>query len=123
MCPPFRRGGSSRGPAPTLQSPPPINNLTNFPVLNRNLRSNQFPTPPRPNVEVLERINRAVVKARLDLLAAKENVSAWKVSQAALLILKVDSWESLGFQMQEVHSLHQLIAIEGKVSFFHYIFF
>ena len=42
-------------------------------------------------------------------------MTAWKVSQAALLMLKADSWESLGFQMQQVPSLYHLMAIEGKV--------
>ncbi|KAM7485828.1 hypothetical protein LguiA_001837 [Lonicera macranthoides] len=121
MCPPFPRGGGRRR-TPPLHSPPPINTPTNFPVQNRNFRPNQFPYPPRPNVEVLERIDRAVVKARLDLLAAGENASAWKVSQAALLILKVDSWESLGVQMQQVPSLHRLIVTEAKINAFIHCF-
>lgn len=54
-------------------------------------------------------------KARQDLLAAGESVSAWKVSQAVLVTLQVDSWDSLGLRMQEVPSLHRLILTEGKV--------
>lgn len=55
------------------------------------------------------------MKAHCDLVAARESVSAWKVSQAALLVLKADSWESLGVQMQLVPSLNRLIVVEGKV--------
>lgn len=55
------------------------------------------------------------MKARGDLLASKENVSAWKVSQGALLMVKADSWESLGFQMQQVPTLNHLLVTEGKV--------
>lgn len=84
----------------------PIQNA-NFPVQNPNCR-------PRPN-EALERIDKAVSKAHRDLLAAGESVSAWKVCQSALLILKADSWDSLGFQMQQVPSLYRLIVTEGKV--------
>lgn len=42
-------------------------------------------------------------------------MTAWKVSQAALLTLKAESWEALGFQMQQVPSLYSLMVIEGKV--------
>ncbi|KAF5736629.1 hypothetical protein HS088_TW14G00776 [Tripterygium wilfordii] len=77
--------------------------------------------PQKPK-EVLERIDRAVMKARLNLLASKENVSAWNVSQAALVALQVDSWNSLGFQMQEIPSLHQLIVTEGKINAFIHCF-
>ncbi|KAM7485838.1 hypothetical protein LguiA_001847 [Lonicera macranthoides] len=121
MYPPFHGGGGRRG-TPPLHSPPPINSPTNFPVQNRNFWPNQFPYPLWPNVEVLEMIDRAVVKARLNLLAAGENASAWKVSQAALLILKVDSWELLGVQMQQVPSLHRLIVTEGKINAFIHCF-
>ncbi|KAM7485827.1 hypothetical protein LguiA_001836 [Lonicera macranthoides] len=104
-----------------IQNPNFTNTPTNFPVRSPNFRPNQFPNPPRP-IEALERINRAVVKARLDLLAAGETASAWKVSQAVLLILKADSWESLGFQMQQVPSLHRLIVTEGKINAFIHCF-
>ncbi|KAJ7955389.1 Histidine kinase/DNA gyrase B [Quillaja saponaria] len=70
----------------------------------------------------LDKIEHAVVKARHDLLAAGESVSAWKVAQAALLMLQVDSWNSLGFRMQEVPSLHRLMMIEGKVTAFIHCF-
>ncbi|KAF2299960.1 hypothetical protein GH714_006425 [Hevea brasiliensis] len=72
--------------------------------------------------ELLERVDRAAEKAWQDLLAAGESVSAWKVSQAALVTLQVDSWDSLGFRMQEVPSLHRLILTEGKVNAFIHCF-
>ncbi|KAJ9182462.1 hypothetical protein P3X46_006457 [Hevea brasiliensis] len=72
--------------------------------------------------ETLERVDRAAEKAWQDLLAAGESVSAWKVSQAALVTLQVDSWDSLGFRMQEVPSLHRLILTEGKVNAFIHCF-
>lgn len=64
---------------------------------------------------VLERVDRAVAKARRDLIAAGESVSAWKVLQSALQMLQVDSWRSLGCQMLEVPSLRQLILTEERV--------
>lgn len=67
------------------------------------------------NKEGIERVDKAVVKARKDLIEAGKNVTAWKVSQAALVILNSDTWDSLGFKVQEVPSLHSLIVLEGKV--------
>lgn len=72
--------------------------------------------------ELIEGTERAVAKAWRDLVAAGESVSAWKVSQAALLALRVDSWSSLGFQMQEVPALHRLMATEGKINAFIHCF-
>ncbi|KAM1380549.1 hypothetical protein ACFX2I_022261 [Malus domestica] len=63
---------------------------------------------------MLESIDRVVGKARYELTAAGENVSAWKVVQSTLLMLKVDSWDSLGFQMQQVPSLNLLMLTEAK---------
>ncbi|CAI0437023.1 unnamed protein product [Linum tenue] len=63
----------------------------------------------------IEKIDRAADKARRDLIAAGEGVTSWKVSQEVLLALQVDSWQSLGFRMQEIPSLHRLILTEGKV--------
>lgn len=60
-------------------------------------------------------VDRAVEKARGDLVRAGDSVSTWKVRQAALVILKTDSWDSFGFQMQEVPSLYRLMVTEGKV--------
>lgn len=99
---------------PYLQNP-------NFPLQNpnfaiRNTALSGFrPEPPRRSKQDLDRVDSAVVKARRDFVAAGESVSAWKVSQSALLALQVDSWESLGFPMQEVPSLQSLIVTEGKV--------
>lgn len=81
-----------------------------------------FPQQVRPQFrgstsrnDTLERINAALVKARQDIIAAGENVSTLKVSQAALLTLEVDSWESLGLRMQHVPYLYNLMCTEGKV--------
>ncbi|XP_078441765.1 histidine kinase-, DNA gyrase B-, and HSP90-like ATPase family protein [Wolffia australiana] len=65
-----------------------------------------------------ERAETALEKAHCEVLAAGENVSAWKVSQAALVSLQVDSWASLGFQFQDIPYLRRLVAIEGKVNAF-----
>ncbi|KAF3456594.1 hypothetical protein FNV43_RR01248 [Rhamnella rubrinervis] len=117
-----------------LQSPPFQNHRfpTNFPVqgsdfsmLNHGFPVQQFPGPnfqPQNPRELLEKVDRAVSKARRDLLAAGESVSAWKVSQSALLMLQVDCWGSLGFRMQQVPSLHSLIVIEGKMNAFIHCF-
>ena len=63
----------------------------------------------------MEEVDKAATNACAELQAAGENVSAWKVSQAALMALEIESWSSLGFQMQQVPSLNNLIAVEGKV--------
>lgn len=73
-----------------------------------------YATSSKPK-ETLDRIESAIVKAHNTLLATGDTVSAWSVSQSALLYLQVDSWGSLGFQMQQVPSLHRLMVIEGKV--------
>ena len=64
---------------------------------------------------IIEKVDRAVTNARRNIIAARESVTTWKVSQDALLILNLDSWSSLGFPMQEVPSLHRLMLTEGKV--------
>ncbi|CAL9130952.1 unnamed protein product [Musa acuminata var. zebrina] len=83
-----------------------------------------FPQPnPSPNPQaLLDRVNAAATKAHRDLVAVGQSVSSWKVSQAALLALKIDSWSALGFQIQDVPSLHSLIVTEGKISAFIHCF-
>ena len=75
------------------------------------------PPPPQPQArkKTVEEVDKAATNACAELKAAGENVSAWKVSQAALMALEIESWSSLGFQMQQVPSLNNLIAVEGKV--------
>ncbi|XAR62556.1 hypothetical protein NMG60_11017358 [Bertholletia excelsa] len=122
---------------PTYQYPQnPVVNLqgsnssisaSNFPIGVSSLAPNVFPNQgfqPRPSRSrvSIERIDRAVAKARDDLLAAREAVSAWKVSQSALMALQVESWDSLGLQMQQVPSLHHLIVTEGKINSFIHCF-
>ncbi|PWA40966.1 hypothetical protein CTI12_AA557850 [Artemisia annua] len=63
-------------------------------------------------------IDAAVKKAHNDLLAAGESVTAWRVSQAALVMLNADSFESLGCCMQYVPSLYRIIITEAKVNSF-----
>lgn len=131
-----RTGGRWQQPSP-FQSPYPNNAYiqppqyqnqsfpTNSPVQgcdfsirNQGFPVQQFPgqvSQPQNPRKLLEKVDRAVVKARRDLLAAGESVSVWKVSQSALLTLQVDCWGSLGFRMQQVPSLHSLIVTEGKV--------
>lgn len=76
-----------------------------------------FPHPQfGANVEVM-RIDNAVNKMRKSLISAGENVSSTRVSQSVLAQLHADSWRSLGIQMHNVPSLHQLMALEGKVKF------
>ncbi|XP_027348428.1 uncharacterized protein LOC113859987 [Abrus precatorius] len=76
---------------------------------------------PNPKLAI-DRADRAAANACHDLLAAGESVSAWKVSQNALLTLQVDSWNSLGIKMQQVPSLHRLMITEGKVNAFVHCF-
>ncbi|XP_017226417.1 protein NO VEIN [Daucus carota subsp. sativus] len=143
--PRFSHGSHGRGPPPQFNPilppnpnflPPHLNQFLpnprippNFPFQNPNFR---LPNPGfpvlRPDVpvvnpnEVLERVDRAVKKARADLVAAGDSVSTWKVRQAALVILKIDSWDSFGFQMQEVPSLYRLMVTEGKINAFIHCF-
>ncbi|KAK7854734.1 hypothetical protein CFP56_031055 [Quercus suber] len=70
----------------------------------------------------MEKVDRAVTNARRNRIAAGESVTAWKVSQDALLIVNLDSWSSLGFPMQEVPSLHRLMLTEGKINAFIHCF-
>ncbi|XP_050372238.1 protein NO VEIN-LIKE [Argentina anserina] len=104
----------------------------NFPIQNPSFAPKHFPCPafrppPQPPSQnrkqlLLERIDRAVETARADLIAAGEGVSAWKVSQLAIRKLEVDCWSSLGFQMQQVPSLHRLMLTEGKINAFIHCF-
>ncbi|ONK73111.1 uncharacterized protein A4U43_C04F27370 [Asparagus officinalis] len=63
----------------------------------------------------MERVESAAAMSQRDLATAGENVTAWKVSQATLVSLQVDSWSAVGFQLQEVPTLCRLLAIEGKI--------
>ncbi|XP_061373032.1 protein NO VEIN [Gastrolobium bilobum] len=83
-----------------------------------------IPPPPQPQnpKHEIDRVNRAADKAFRHLLAAGDSVSAWKVSQNALLTLQVDSWNSLGIKMQQVPVLHCLMITEGKVNAFIHCF-
>ncbi|KAG6731183.1 hypothetical protein I3842_01G116900 [Carya illinoinensis] len=84
----------------------------------------RFQTPiSSPNKrELLEKVDRAVDEARRKTIEAGESVTAWKVSQDALLMLKVDSWSSLGFPMQGVPNLFRLMVTEGKINAFIHCF-
>jgi len=66
------------------------------------------------NVELI-RIDKAVNNTRKSLIAAGDNVSSTRVSQSVLAQLQADTWRSLGIWMQDVPSLRQLMALEGKV--------
>uniref|UniRef100_A0A0D9W0A9 Uncharacterized protein n=1 Tax=Leersia perrieri TaxID=77586 RepID=A0A0D9W0A9_9ORYZ len=85
-------------PLPQAQPPPPL------------------PTPQQQ--QQLERAQAAARKARDEILKAGEGVTGWKVAQAVLVALKVDSWGSLGVQLHEVPLLRDLFLIEGKVNTF-----
>ncbi|KAD5508905.1 hypothetical protein E3N88_16608 [Mikania micrantha] len=87
----------------------------------RNASSSRIAETPA-NAKTIAMIDCAVVKARSDLLAAGENVSAWSVSKSALVILNAVSFESLGFYMQNVPSLNRLMLIEAKVNSFIHCF-
>ncbi|CAA0818650.1 Histidine kinase-- DNA gyrase B-- and HSP90-like ATPase family protein [Striga hermonthica] len=72
--------------------------------------------------EMVEKFDKAAMMAWKDLLKLDDNVSAWKVSQSALLKVKAESWESLGLQMQQVPSLNRLLVVEGKINMFIHCF-
>lgn len=77
--------------------------------------SDKTSSKPKRKVEVM-RIDKAVNKTRKSVIAAGESVSSTRVSRSVLEELQADSWRSLGVQMQDVPSLRQLMALEGKVS-------
>ncbi|XP_059306508.1 protein NO VEIN [Lycium ferocissimum] len=105
-------------PNPNFQfQQPPSLPQQSFPMGNNNEQP-----PSKGNKEVIERVDKAVIKARRDLIEAGENVSAWKVSQAALVILNAESWDSLGCKVQDAPSLHSLIVTEGKINAFIHCF-
>ncbi|ANM59242.1 no vein-like protein [Arabidopsis thaliana] len=73
------------------------------------------------NVELI-RIDKAVNNTRKSLIAAGDNVSSTRVSQSVLAQLQADTWRSLGIWMQDVPSLRQLMALEGKIIAFIHCF-
>ncbi|KAK1566902.1 hypothetical protein Q3G72_005798 [Acer saccharum] len=80
------------------------------------------PQPQKLKKEVLEKIDRAVLKERNRIIAAGESVTAWKICQCLTLMLEVDSWSSLGFQMKEVPSLRKLMVTEARINAFIHCF-
>ncbi|XP_073027988.1 protein NO VEIN isoform X2 [Primulina eburnea] len=108
----------------------------NFPVPPNSI-TNNFQTPPqqlnpvdKSNIskksdvqkDLIGKLDKAVTRARHALWSSNKNVSSWEVSQAALLTVKAESWESLGFQMQQVPSLNRLLEAEGKINTFIHCF-
>ncbi|KAJ1293140.1 hypothetical protein BS78_01G045100 [Paspalum vaginatum] len=81
-------------------------------------QTQQQPLPSRNQQAVLDRAQAAARKARDDFVKSGEGVTGWKVAQAVLVALKVDSWGSLGVQLQDVPLLRDLFVIEGKVNAF-----
>ncbi|CAH2038586.1 unnamed protein product [Thlaspi arvense] len=73
---------------------------------------------PRRDVQVM-RIDKAVIEKRKSLVASGESVSSTRVSQSVLAQLQADSF---GVQMQDVPSLRQLMALEGKINAFIHCF-
>jgi len=142
---PFQFRGGYRHPPPPQQSANPNNNFFQQPALPNVPNPNSVffqpplppsfsfpntscpfppqnpspppPPPPNPNLAI-EHADRAIANACRALLAAGDSVSAWTVSQNALLTLQVDSWNTLGIKMQQVPSLHRLMMTEGKVYIF-----
>ncbi|TKY59984.1 hypothetical protein E2542_SST17079 [Spatholobus suberectus] len=125
--PPPPHSANIPNPNNAFFQPPPSFSLPNtarpFPFQNPLPFPPQNPSPPSPNPKhAIDNADRAAANACRDLLAAGDSVSAWKVSQSALLTLQVDSWNSLGIKMQQVPSLHRLMIAEGKVNAFVHCF-
>ncbi|XVF37971.1 hypothetical protein REPUB_Repub20aG0057200 [Reevesia pubescens] len=68
--------------------------------------------------QVRERAEQTVKQVWHELIASGKSVTAWKVSEAALVALQADSWSSLGLDMLEIPSLQKLMTIEGRVNAF-----
>ncbi|PIA29997.1 hypothetical protein AQUCO_05800225v1 [Aquilegia coerulea] len=125
-------------PPPQQQQLNPYLQNPNIIYIQPNPSFSTPPPPPRPSPssfipntpqfspqspkETLQRIEQAVLRAHRELLATGETVSAWKVSHHTLLSLQTDSWNSLGFQIQQVPSLFRLMLVEGKVNEFIHCF-
>ncbi|KAL3634393.1 hypothetical protein CASFOL_021447 [Castilleja foliolosa] len=136
QSPPSRPGGGGGGrgrgvaqPQGQQQSLPNTNifptpnfflqqNPSFFPHLNPYLQNptsfHQF----QQQKKTVEEVDKAAMGAWRELVELNENVSAWKVSNAALLKVKADSWRSLGYDMHQVPSLSRLLAIEQKIHTF-----
>lgn len=106
-----------------FQFSPPSNFGLHFPQSpNPGVRLRKASTASQPESSTkkagkdLSKINHAVATAHTNLLEAGESISAWKVVQSALSILQVDSWDSLGYRMQEISDLHRIMVREGKVT-------
>ncbi|KAE8650296.1 protein NO VEIN [Cucumis sativus] len=112
-----------------FQFSPPSNFGLHFPQSpNPGVRLRKASTASQPESSTkkagkdLSKINHAVATAHTNLLEAGESISAWKVVQSALSILQVDSWDSLGYRMQEISDLHRIMVREGKINSFIHCF-
>ncbi|XP_026400875.1 uncharacterized protein LOC113296763 [Papaver somniferum] len=92
---------------------------------NPYIRNPNFPIQQHPNTNPttsLYIIESAVKNSHDNLLAIGDTVTAWGVSQAALIYLQVDSWASLGFQIHQIPSLKLLMKTEARVNSFIHCF-
>ncbi|KAF7807153.1 histidine kinase-, DNA gyrase B [Senna tora] len=99
----------------------PVQNIGAFPPQPLPSSVPRPPTPQNPE-ELTEKFERAVRKARDELLQAKESVTSWKVTMKAVMMLQADSWSILGIRMLKVPSLERLMNIEEKVNAFVHCF-
>lgn len=106
-------GGSGRGRA-TPQNRPYVQPRSLAPYFRPQQQQQQQQLFPSWR-DIPEKADRAVAKARQEIIAKGESVSAWQVSQAALLMLEAGPSSALAQQMQQLRSLQALIAIESKV--------
>uniref|UniRef100_A0A0E0GV55 Uncharacterized protein n=1 Tax=Oryza nivara TaxID=4536 RepID=A0A0E0GV55_ORYNI len=95
-------------PAPQAHPPPPLPPP----------QQQQQQPKPQQQPGALERAQAAARKVRDEIIKAGEGVTGWKIAQAVLVALKVDSWGSLGVQLHEVPLLRDLFLVEGKVNTF-----
>ncbi|KAH9288605.1 hypothetical protein KI387_032722, partial [Taxus chinensis] len=62
--------------------------------------------------------DQAAMDAHKEALATGETITAFKIIQSMLSILKVDSLDSLGLRIQDIPSLYKIVILEGKVNAF-----
>lgn len=132
-------GSGSRQPVPQnpylFQTPNPLHqvNFQNptaplFPPQNYNPPFNLY-GPPQQNVfplinpctarqELLRRIDLSAKKVHKKAVDSGEYTSLLKVSQLTLMDLGVYSWGSLGFGINDIPFLNDLMIKEGKVCVF-----
>ncbi|XVF29093.1 hypothetical protein REPUB_Repub15cG0090200 [Reevesia pubescens] len=113
-----RKRQNQRGTATSCQSEPQNRRGTATSCQSEPQNRRGAATSRQVSNNVRERAEKAVRLAGRKLVASGKSVTAWKVSEAALVVLQADSWSSLGLDMHAIPSLRKLMTLEGRVNAF-----